>query len=126
MKQIHLEAISKSNHDIIVARVRQALVELQASNKRISFYAVAKTAQVARSTLYRCADLRLLVETARTNHTSAPSFIDASNDMANAQLESAELARMLAKERERTSRLERELQNLQSIRYSVIDWKDVA
>ena len=126
MGQAHLEAINQDSHDEVVARVRQALSELQAANKRISFYSVAEKAQVARSTLYRCNDLRRLIETARSERTS-PSDIPthpASSEEPFAQI--AELTRMLMDERERSARLERTLQDLQPCRYATITWKGVA
>ena len=126
MKQAHLEVIDQNNHSNIVMRVRQAVVELQASSKRISFYAVAKKAAVARSTLYRCDDLRLIVETARAEHAVAHSPVEASGGMADAQLQIAELARMLAEERKHASRLERKLESIQPIRYAVLPWEGVA
>lgn len=51
--------------DAVARDVRRALAELRQRGERASFYAVAKRARVARSTLYRRADLKRLVVAAR-------------------------------------------------------------
>lgn len=58
------------SRDAVARRVREAICQLEESGGRISFYAVADTAQVARSTLYRRQDLRRLVEEARNGKTA--------------------------------------------------------
>ena len=62
-----LEEAREKLSDDIARRVRAAVGELLAKGDRLSFYAVAKKAQVSRSTLYRRGDLRELVESARSH-----------------------------------------------------------
>lgn len=64
--------VRNPHHRELVARTSAAIADLLASGRRISFYSVAARAAIARSTLYRCNDLRNLVEAAR-NDASRPS-----------------------------------------------------
>ena len=88
-----LTAINDARHADIVRRTKLAIANLQTTGKRISFYSVADKAQVSRSTLYRCRDLRELVEQARSG--VLPSLQDQPDSLASrmAELE-AELARV--------------------------------
>ena len=53
------------NEDTTRTRVEAALAKIVAASDPVSFYAVAKEAGVARSTLYRRNDLREMVESVR-------------------------------------------------------------
>lgn len=86
-----LIAANESQHSEIVKRTKAAIRELVEAGKRITFYNVAEKAQVSRSTLYRCDDLRILVEEARAK--TAPR--DASNNTLETRV--AELEQELAK-----------------------------
>ena len=86
-----------SRHDDIVSRVESAIEELKTTGKRISFYAIANKAQVSRSTLYRCDDLRRLVKEARDS-AAMHQLKPANQDDRTAELEHA-LARV-TKERD--------------------------
>ena len=65
MQPIQIVEANKVRSDEIARRTIMAIEEMHTSGERISFYSVAKRAQVARSTLYRRSDLRLLVEGVR-------------------------------------------------------------
>lgn len=49
----------------VASRVREAIEDLRERGDPVTFYAVAERAQVARSTLYRRADLKRIVSDAR-------------------------------------------------------------
>lgn len=100
-----LESVRQSNSEAIERRVRTAIDRLSAAGSAISFYAVAKEACVARSTLYRRPELKTLVAEARQkNHsqTQAPSISseEASSDVEMLQqalaAAEAEINRLLA------------------------------
>ena len=54
-----------NRHRKLTENVSAVIGQLVSEGKRVSFYAVAKHAGIARSTLYRCDDLRQLVTSAR-------------------------------------------------------------
>lgn len=62
----------------IQKRVVAAIARIRENDQRVSFYSVAQIAHVSRSTLYRNANLRELVESARDGLESAvePSRLD--------------------------------------------------
>ena len=92
MQPMCLATANDSRHDEIVSRTKSAIQELRLLGERISFYAVADKAQVSRSTLYRCEDLRKLVEEARRD-VASHHFDFAGRDDRVAELE-RELARV--------------------------------
>lgn len=61
----------------MVLQVVRAISSLRRRGARVSFYAVAAESGVARSTLYRCDDLRKLVEDARGAEWGACQMADA-------------------------------------------------
>ena len=65
MENGNLRAMNESHRNEVACRTAAAVEEMLANGERISFYSVAKRAQVARSTLYRRSDLRCLVDKAR-------------------------------------------------------------
>ena len=65
MQPIQIAEANKARGNEVARRTRAAVEEMLAGGERISFYSVAKRAQVSRSTLYRRPDLRRLVEGAR-------------------------------------------------------------
>jgi predicted metal-binding transcription factor (methanogenesis marker protein 9) len=65
-----LENVRAANSNFIEQKVQLAVGKIIAEGKKVSFYNVAAYAQIARSTLYRNANLRKIVEDAR----SAPHF----------------------------------------------------
>lgn len=85
---------NESRHEDIAQRTTSAIKHLQEAGERISFYAVAEKAQVSRSTLYRCGDLRRLVEAARAGGAVPLCAATDGYDSKVAQLED-ELARVL-------------------------------
>jgi len=113
MQPLHLESSNDSRHASIVHRTESAIEELQATGKRITFYSVADKAQVSRSTLYRCDELRKLVEEARAK-TASNRAEPASRDDRIAELE-RELAQM-SREREE---LRCALRRVPAIRYAI-------
>ena len=60
-----LDEVRKRNSDVVAGRVEAAICALLEQGRVLSFYSVASTAEVARSTLYRRADLKALVVRAR-------------------------------------------------------------
>ena len=66
MQPDHIIKSNKAHHDHVTECTIAAIANLKARGDRISFYSIAKEAQIARSTLYRRPDLRLLVESARS------------------------------------------------------------
>ena len=65
MTMQHLKAINDTRWSSVAQRAICAIENMVERGERISFYSVAKEAQIARSTLYRRDDLRALVEMAR-------------------------------------------------------------
>ena len=80
-------------------RVMAAITCIRENGQKVSFYSVAQIAHVSRSTLYRNANLRKLVENARNGLEPAvdPSRLDLLEDRI-AQLES-EIAHLRATEK---------------------------
>ena len=98
----HLKTINDARRDWVAQRTICAIGEMMDKGERISFYSVAKRAQIARSTLYRRGDLRSLVERARAGEESLP-MLDPSHPARVGELES-ELA-LVKQERDKLKRL---------------------
>ena len=93
----------KSYHETLVSKTLAAIEELQASGERITFYSVSEKAQIPRSTLYRCNDLKRFVAEARESRM-APDRTDGPRARI-AELESALEAAL--RERDDLARLAR-------------------
>ena len=65
MGQQKLEDARAHYHEELLCRTKEAIDRLASSGCTVSFYSVAKHAGIARSTLYRCEDLRALIANAR-------------------------------------------------------------
>ena len=91
-----------------------------AGGERISFYSVAKRAQVARSTLYRRPDLRRLVEGAREGEAAAIA------DEADAASDIERLEEELACVRRERDRLRKAMDAMQPIRYHLVSFDTAA
>lgn len=78
----------QANSRDIERRVRIAINELVSQGKTPSFYAVANAAHVARSTLYRKADLKELVDEARSATIEPSSIVE---ELESLKRETAEL-----------------------------------
>ena len=115
-----LTASNDSRHSFIVRQTKTAIESLMATGKRISFYSVAKMAQVSRSTLYRCDDLRKLVIEAR--NTNAISNTALSTDAATI----AELQRQLAQVTFERDMLRQAVRNSHAYQYAVMCFENAA
>ena len=111
MQLDHIEAINTTRHDEVTRRTICAILELLKTGETISFYSVAKRAQVARSTLYRRDDLKRIVMEAR----------DSSTPPAAQELEIlvkiAELEKELAQVKLERDELEKELRSVSTVGY---------
>ena len=120
MQPSQLLKTNKVRSDEIARRAITAIGEMQASGERISFYSVAKRAQVARSTLYRRADLRELVEGARANKGfSLPDATDACSRV-------AELEEELAYVRRERDEIREAISEMRTVNYYVASLESAA
>jgi len=120
MQPLCFRVSNDSRHSDIVRRTKSAIEELQMAGERISFYAVADKAQVSRSTLYRCDDLRRLVEEARDCATPRHPELAGLNDRV------AELERELARVSRERDEAMRAASHAPSIRYAYTRVLEVA
>ena len=94
MQPIQIAEANKARGNEVARRTRAAIEEMRTGGERISFYSVAKRAQVARSTLYRRPDLRRLVEGARGEGAAAiAGEPDAASDVERLEGELARVRR---------------------------------
>ena len=114
MQPLCLTISSDSRHADIVCRTEAAIKDLQLAGKRISFYAVAKKAHVSRSTLYRCDDLRRLIEIARSSDGVQYNKPMAQNDRV------AELECKLACVTQERDKLKQSVCHTSSVHYAVV------
>ena len=106
--------------DEIARRTMDVIGKMQANGERISFYSVAKRAQVARSTLYRRLDLRRLVEGAREEGVASISNDpDAASDIER-------LKKELACIRGERDKLLKAMSAIRPVRYHIVDFDAVA
>ena len=114
MQPIQIAEANKARGNEVARRTKVAIEEMLVGGERISFYSVAKRAQVARSTLYRRPDLRRLIEGARGGETAAiADEPDVDSDIERLE---GELARVL-KERDE---LRETMGALRPIRYHFV------
>ena len=96
---VETEAAAKLNHERIRSSVEQAIARLREEGRKVSFYAVADYANVARSTLYRCDDLRKQVVKARDEGSEIPacsSLAELTESVLSLESEVARLRKSLA------------------------------
>lgn len=109
----------RASHDAVARRTKAAIGEMLANGERVSFYSVAARAQVARSTLYRRADLRKLIEDARGDESATLS-----NALAAAKI--ADLEEELARVRRERDKLMRAMAEAKPIEYRFVQLEAVA
>lgn len=107
-RSVSISIARKANSRDIERRVRIAIDELALQGKVLSFYAIADAAHVARSTLYRKADLKELVAKARSAQVEPSTMAE---ELESLRRETAalhgELKRMRRKRDELALRLSR-------------------
>ena len=120
MQERQIVEANRTRSDEVARRVKVAIEVMQADGERISFYAVAKRAQVARSTLYRRLDLRRLVEGAREERAAMiPGKYDRPSGIGRLEEELADVRR----ERDE---LREALDAMRPVRYRFIGLGEVA
>lgn len=111
MQPTQIAEANKARGNEVARRTKVAIEEMLADGEQISFYSVAKRAQVARSTLYRRPDLRHLVESARGGR--AAEIADKSDVDSDIERLEEELARV----RRERDELREAMDTMQSTHY---------
>lgn len=114
------EVLAKAREQASVStehRVRIAVRKLTESNSPISFYSVAATAHVARSTLYRRPDLKAMIIEARKGYRESFAWKDGTTQI---QQENARLQLELTRYYEENQRLKKALQQQHQYKHEEI------
>ncbi len=93
--------------DDVVAMVEQACTALAAAGRRVTFNAVAAQARISRTTLYRRADLRALVEEHRAKGCEATALTGLTVQIDQLRHSLEAVAGKVRRHEERLRRLER-------------------
>jgi hypothetical protein len=91
-----------------LARVERACSELTASGQPVTFAAVAERASLGRTTLYRNANLRAVVEEHRARAADACSLSGLTTELAHLRTALEAVAQRVKGHKERLRRLERQ------------------